>query len=597
MKLLDKIITLLLLIVLAPAALLMTIAIIFSWDAMPAVTGSIGETFRQSVDLALLCARLALAIAAAAALVWVARFAAKAWHSYNQQRDGSHRLRTYNVRDAASGRRVKVLVNPDLMVSPALAIGGHGVHELGSYPAEIYAAHAAGRVRVAEWQARTPGDDAISSNNGSTYRMGGIGGSAKPALERPPPPALPAPRIIGAEPPPATAVPPTRSPLQLSDALAAATATAWPLGVTEEGDLATFDPLRHSHAAIVGSPGTGKTTSVGYLLAAHALRHGWHVTILDADNGAAWAPFAAHAEHVETDPANLPGQLGSIMAEFGRRMNILRDAGAADVGGLSHLRRTLIIIEEFGDLISTLDLRDKNAAGSVNAQLDTLLRRGRKVGLHVALIDQYPENWSNQLIAGTKFRAVFQLGPNQGNKVQEYDAYKLPARGAFYWQSKQYAAWHAEPALRQLLAAVPAIDPQARLLAPVHSPVHGHVHGPFMARSPEVAPPPPVVNTAHEQPMNTAPAPVTVDGWYAWVLDTYLPHHPELLQLDARGRGVGIRGLAEAMAELSRGDRTQYEDMKGAASEVAKRLRQELGFVGGDGSVWGIDEKSPRKHD
>lgn len=31
--------------------------------------------------------------------------------------------------------------------------------------------------------------------------------------------------------------------------------------------------------------------------------------------------------------------------------------------------------------------------------------------------------------------------------------------------------------------------------------------------------------------------PSTVQGWYEWTLDNYLPAHPELLQLDARGRG------------------------------------------------------------
>jgi hypothetical protein len=46
-----------------------------------------------------------------------------------------------------------------------------------------------------------------------------------------------------------------------------------------------------------------------------------------------------------------------------------------------------------------------------------------------------------------------------------------------------------------------------------------------------------------------------------------------LLQVDAQGRGIGIRALAEAMAAHGRGDAGQYEAMKGVASEVAKRLR------------------------
>lgn len=73
-----------------------------------------------------------------------------------------------------------------------------------------------------------------------------------------------------------------------------------------------------------------------------------------------------------------------------------------------------------------------------------------------------------------------------------------------------------------------------------------------------------------------------MDDWYEWVLNHYLPGHPELLQVDAQGRGVGVRALAEAMAQTARGDAREYEAYKGAASEVAKRLRRDLRLPGGE---------------
>jgi hypothetical protein len=73
--------------------------------------------------------------------------------------------------------------------------------------------------------------------------------------------------------------------------------------------------------------------------------------------------------------------------------------------------------------------------------------------------------------------------------------------------------------------------------------------------------------------------PTTTDGWYEWTLENYLPKHPELLQVDSRGRGVGVKELGEAMAVCNGKD---YDAMKGTASDVAKRLRTEVGLPGGE---------------
>ncbi len=76
--------------------------------------------------------------------------------------------------------------------------------------------------------------------------------------------------------------------------------------------------------------------------------------------------------------------------------------------------------------------------------------------------------------------------------------------------------------------------------------------------------------------MNTAPA--TVDGWYEWTLDNYLPQHFELFETDKRGRGMGVQALAETMAALNG---KSVSAMGGTASEVAKRIRTECKLMGG----------------
>ena len=380
------------------------------------------------------------------------------------------------------------------------------------------------------------------------------------AYDRPPRPAAPepAPQL----PPPAPTVPARQ--LSLAEAMATASPERLLIGQNAAGELAVFNPALHGHAAIVGATGTG--TSAAFMAAAGALRAGYQLVIFDPEDGADWGLFRRHAQVSATDRIMFPEQVMALLVEYERR---------ATAPG----QPLLCIIEEYGALIHELRLAKRSEAERVDQVLDLLLRRGRKRAVHLLLVDQYPEHWSQQVIAGTKFRAVFRLGPNQGAKMEEYKAAQLPDRGAFLCGGAEYAAWHAQPAMRQLLAAIPAhphpvIDGSC---TPVHAPVQERPAGGSTSGERPVNTP---TNAPMNAPVNAAPD--TVEGWYEWTLAQYLPAHPELLTLDAQGRGVGVRGLAAAMAQLARGDAGQYEAYKGAASEVGKRLRREVRLAGGD---------------
>jgi hypothetical protein len=390
----------------------------------------------------------------------------------NRQRDGAFALREYHVEpwtkrmvNTLTGKpSPRVILDVNAMMTHA-AMVYQGVH-LAEPPAgwDRQLAYMGDVERTRRVQAAIAGDSVLGNPFVNLQR--GIGGVANAATGRMlagayDKPIKPQPQTIDQ---PQAQITMQPANVTLGDAMRRTEEQSWPLGYAEDGTLATFNPLWHSHAAIVGSPGTGKTTSVGYLLAAHALRQGWHVVILDADNGVAWSPFVQWAEHAETDTDAFPGQVDVLTQELNRRMGIMKDAGVTDISGVSGIRRMLIVIEEYGDLIATLRMRSRAAADEIDTKVDTLLRRGRKAGMHFGLIDQYPENWSNQIIAGTKFRAVFQLGPNQGAKVEEYKAGELPARGVFLNRGKRYTAWHAQPPLRQLLADVPAMSVPTRIL-------------------------------------------------------------------------------------------------------------------------------------
>ena len=131
----------------------------------------------------------------------------------------------------------------------------------------------------------------------------------------------------------------------------------------------------------------------------------------------------------------------------------------------------------------------RSDATAIDGMLDTILRRGRKLGVSLCFVDQYPERWSGQVIGGTKFQAVFRLGPNQGAKMQQYKAADLPDRGVFLYRGEEYRTWDASIQVPALLAGAPrlngyrVIDGEA-----VHAPVREAVR-------PEVdSPPPPSVN-------------------------------------------------------------------------------------------------------
>ena len=328
--------------------------------------------------------------------------------------------------------------------------------------------------------------------------------------------------------------------------------------------MAIFNPALHGHGGIVGSTGTGKTTGAAFTMTAAAVKAGYHVILLDPDGGQDWGVFRQHTEWMETDRDMLPDQIMALNNEYLRR---------ADGGRYTPL---LVVIEEYGDLIKQLRSLHRQEAENVDTVIDAILRRGRRRGVHVLLVDQYPEYWSQQVIAGVKWRAVHRLGPNQGAKLEEYNVSKLPNRGAFRHDGQQYEAWHAAPAMRQLLATMPAqtftpiVDAQFQVVHERHERHEQAKQG---------------GNAVNRAAVNAVPAPV--DDWYNWTLSEHQPMHPDMLELDSQGRGMGVRVLAEAMAVLARGNAAQYEDFKGVASEVGKRLRSEVRLAAG--GAFGID--------
>lgn len=560
MNFLHKILALATLVV----ALIMAMLVVANLDSIRVLGWNLGNHISLFVErllqLTLYCVGGAGVLGALGGITWIGVAIARRRNENLRQRDGSYPLQRVRIGQAT------VIIDPNKTVAPALVVSPQGIVEIFTAAPQLHLSHAIERARVAQMQALAPGDAAIASRYGSQFRPAGRALSPRMLGEGRQTEHLP---LATAATPDAPDDSPTPAPAQrlyLSQVLERATPTQLIAGQDDAtGDLAIFDPTQAIHAGIVGATGTGKTTSAGYTLVAQALRTGYHVVIIDPKGGADWSAWRNHAEWHASDAEVFPAQLDMLWNEHSRRV----------AQGGQH-QPVLVLIEEYGDLIAQLRRLDRQRAAAADAMLDRLMRLSRASRIHLLLIDQYPEHWSQQVIANTKWLAAFRLGPNQGAKIGQYRADRLPDRGRFLVRGREYDAWFAAAHLDKLLERTPASAAprviEGEFTVRSQAPEGGATSGEQATNAP--------TNASMNASMNAVPA--TAAEWYDWVIGSYLPSHPELLQVDAEGRGVGVSSLARAMAQLARGDASQYAAFKGIASEVAKRLRAELRLPTGD---------------
>ena len=360
------------------------------------------------------------------------------------------------------------------------------------------------------------------------------------------------------------------------------------MGQTEGGELVRWDLTQTPHLRFHGmTRGSGKTNAI-QTVAAAALTTGAHVVVFDRVQFKDWGDFDGHAELVDTsDPRNLADGAARVLTIYHNRTKQLAKAGVRDVSQMTRpMRRIVVIVPEFGAQYEVA--RDEGVGDNVVGPLKQLARLAGATGIHLVFEDQVVDNWPRGMTAN--------IVPVIG-KMPAYagQACGFIGRGGlttdrfppftFWYDGALFKAPHVQPELSELLAEVPAPNTLVMLTPPYagvqqdssqgsSQPVQEAVHSQFTGYSPEVAPPP---AAAVNYPVNTTPT--TVEGWYEWTLDNYLPAHLELLQTDDRGRGIGVKGLAEAMAAECGKD---LDAMKGTASEVAKRLRNEVRTTTGD---------------
>lgn len=364
-------------------------------------------------------------------------FLFKIKHRSLRQVDGAYALQEIKL-----GHGRVAVIDPNTMSSFGYVVDRRTGEIIELQPAAGWTVQATVRAmveRTRQMQAIYPGDYTRTDKFGAFSKSPSVTAGAVKALQNDK-----VPKVIDAE-PEGWNVAPAPTPKLLTgpvDAVATGDQSRWTVGQADNGELCRFDAEVHAHAAVVGNTGTGKTTSVATMLAVQAARAGYHVVILDPDGGADWSQFAGVGEHHETDRVSFPDQIRAVYGLFEKR----KDG--------DNKRPVFVVLEEYGDLITQLRMVRRGDADHVDAMLDSILRRGRKRRIHLCFVDQYPDQWSPQVISGTKFRAVFQLGPNQGAKMQEYKAHELSDRGEFLWRGAVYRTWPAVADVPHLLTGV-----------------------------------------------------------------------------------------------------------------------------------------------
>jgi len=170
-------------------------------------------------------------------------------------------------------------------------------------------------------------------------------------------------------------------------------------GVTDYGP-AIWNPLRSPHVLVVGDTGSGKTTAITGLAASLVLdKWDWTFAFIDL-KAVSFGSLAQEPRVVgcAIDPVPASGILRRFAADVFARRELLVAAGVDHWTALpaGTLRPVLIVVDETTELLtagsedeSPKEKRDR--IEQVRADLATLARLGRFVGLHLVLGLQRPD--------------------------------------------------------------------------------------------------------------------------------------------------------------------------------------------------------------
>ena len=187
------------------------------------------------------------------------------------------------------------------------------------------------------------------------------------------------------------------------------------IGIAADG-IVDIDLVRDGpHGLMAGTTGAGKSELLRSLvtgMAVHAAPHHLTFVLIDYKGGSTFDACAAlpHVVGLVTDLDDRLADraLRSLHAELRRRESLLREYGAADLGGLRSnapevvLPRLVVVIDEFAALV--------NEQPDFMHALVGVAQRGRSLGVHLLLATQRPSGViSDDIRANTNLRLALRL--------------------------------------------------------------------------------------------------------------------------------------------------------------------------------------------
>lgn len=194
-----------------------------------------------------------------------------------------------------------------------------------------------------------------------------------------------------------------------------------PLGMLagqEVRNLHFFADADGVHGMIAGSTGSGKSELLMTIILSLAVKYDpsmVNFVLIDFKGGAAFDPFR-NLPHVVDIVTNLRGNavarmFAAINAELNRRQQVNQDNDVKDIvryrkAGLHKIRsdnypHLFIIIDEFAEMIANNP--------EYKAQLDSITRLGRALGVSLVLAAQRPTGVTDQMRANIKFRICLRV--------------------------------------------------------------------------------------------------------------------------------------------------------------------------------------------
>jgi DNA segregation ATPase FtsK/SpoIIIE-like protein len=206
----------------------------------------------------------------------------------------------------------------------------------------------------------------------------------------------------------------------------------------EPRDLHFFADADGVHGMIAGSTGSGKSELLMTFILSLAIRYDPSVVnfvLIDYKGGAAFDPFVnlPHKVDLVTNlgESGVARMFAAITAELNRRQEINQRTNMKDIvryrrEGL-HQRHDdnyphlFIVIDEFAEMISNNK--------EYQAQLDSITRLGRALGVSLILAAQRPKGVTDQMQANIKFRICLRVEtPDESRELlQRPDASYLPS--------------------------------------------------------------------------------------------------------------------------------------------------------------------------